>query len=185
MDDLEDCLQQVYRMALAAMQSHTFWLHTSPDNNPHEETFKKFGHFFYATNEAHLTMMFISLDALYDEKERLLNFRRLLTLAKPKLTPEQYEPLERKLDKLRTLAKGIGIIRNNSFAHIADHATRMKQGERYALNRGDYLRLCYHSLEVATQIGRLLGATLTDVTAMTDKDLEHIQALYSELERNA
>ena len=184
MEELEDCLQQVYRMALAAMQSHTFWLHTSPENSLHEQTIKKFGQFFYATNEAHLTMMIISLDALYDETESLLNFQKLLTLAKPKLSQEQYEPLERKIEMLRKLAKGVGIIRNNSFAHVADHAKRMKVGERYALNRGEYLKLCYHSLEIATQIGRLLGATITNGTEITDNDLEQIEALYSELERN-
>ena len=185
MDDLQDSLNQVYRMALAAMQSYTFWLHTTPENSMHEETIKKFGHFFYATNEAHLTMMFISLDALYDEKERLINFQKLLTLAKALIPAEHFDPLERKIEKLRKLAKGIGIIRNNSFAHITDHATRNTQGEKWALSHGEYLTLCYNSLDVVTQIGRLLGAEMPDATEVSKKDLEHIEELYSALDRNA
>src|ERR1035438_4571699 len=131
-DNLQDCLVQVYRMALGAMQSYTFWRYTFPDESPYEATLKKFGHFFYATNEAHLTMMFVSLDCLCDDNPKRINFQKLLALIKPKLATADYEPLKKRVERLQKLAKGIGIIRNNSIAHIAEWQTRVKLCEKYA-----------------------------------------------------
>jgi hypothetical protein len=122
-------------MALAAMQSYTSWRYTFPDESPYEATLKKFGHFFYATNEAHLTMMFISLDCLCDDNTKRINFQKLLALIKPKLATADYEPLQKRIEKLHKLAKGIGIIRNNSIAYIAERQTRVKLGNKYALKQ--------------------------------------------------
>ncbi len=182
-DELEDCLGQVYRMALAAAQSYVFWRYTCPDENPHEATLKKFGHFFYATNEAHLTMMIVSLDCLYDEKPKLINFSKLLVLIKPMLAPDVCEFLEKRIEKLHKSAKGLGIIRNNSFAHLAERQTRTKIGEKYALNHAQYLTLCYESLDVVTTISNQLGTSRPGAKEVSLKDVDQIQALFSELER--
>lgn len=185
MDELEDCMDQVYRMALAAMQSHTFWLYTRPDDSPYEAQLKRFGHFFYATHEAHLTMMFISLDCLYDDNPKRLNFARLLELIAPKVPAADLAPLKERFEKLAKEAEGVGIIRNNSFAHVAEWQTRIKMGEKYGLSQGGYLSLCYNTFDFATQLAQLLGRDVPDAQAFSAEDVDQIQAIFGELDPGA
>ena len=185
MEEIEDCLTQVFRMALAAMQSHTFWLHTRPDDSPYEPILKRFGHFFYATNEAHLTMMIVSLDCLYDDKPNCLNFQTLLKLVASRLSQADLERISRRVNDLRRKAKGVRIIRNNSFAHVATSATRDKLGEKHAMSHEGYSGLCYDSLEVAVELVRLVGSPMEDAKVIVNIDLEQIKALYAALSKNA
>ena len=93
-------------MALASMQSFTFWTHTDPDKTMHEDVLKEFGHFFYATHEAHVTMMVISLDCLYDEKKSLLNFTKLIAMLPSTITAKQRDQITKDFDTLLKKFKG-------------------------------------------------------------------------------
>jgi hypothetical protein len=182
MDELQDCMNQVYRMALAAMQSYAFWLYTRPDDSPYEEALKKYGHFFYATHEAHFTTVFISLDCVYDDKPKLLNFTKLLNLLPSKLSAAECESFRKEVAILAKKAEGIGIIRNNSFAHLSSHEIRQKIAEKYGLNNGDLMTLCYQTLKLATKISKALGIEVSSVDEIAQKDIETVQFLFDKLQ---
>lgn len=181
MDDLEDCMNQVYRMALASMQSFTFWMQTDPDKTIHEAVLKEFGHFFYATHEAHLTMMVISLDCLYDEKKNLLNFTKLIAMLPSTINAEQRAKITKDFDTLLKKFKGVKLIRNNSFGHVANYQTRMKIGEKWEPNMGEFMELCYGTLVLATNIARLLGRDLPSAEEVNALDLEAFEAMIARL----
>jgi hypothetical protein len=172
-------------MALAGWQSHTFWVHTRHDEPLHEDVFKEYWNFFYATHEAHLTMMIVSLDCLCNTKKpNFHNFETLLSLIEANVDPEVFVAYRGRLKKLQELGKGIQVIRNNSFAHITDKDVRKDAGEKYELDREDYLKLSYNAMKLATEIGLLLGE---DVMArspedIADKDLSNIHKIYDVLE---
>ena len=185
MDELEDCMNQVYRMALASMQSYTFWFYAQPEDSPYDAAIQTYGHFFYATHEAHLTMMFISLDCLYDDKPKLINFTKLLTLLPPKLTTADCDAIGTRVSALQRKAEGIGIIRNNSFAHLSEHGKREAIGQKHGMTNGELMGLCYNTLDVATQIARLLGRDVPSAQEMSVKDIETIQAMFAKLQDGA
>lgn len=182
MDDLEDCFQQVYRMALAAWQSHTYWLYTRIDDTPYEDVLKAYGHFFYATHEAHLTMMIISLDCLFDRrKPKLQNFESLVGLLQANFPSTDFTQISRRVSELQAMVSGIGIIRNNSFAHIAKRDKRIAAGEKHEPNREKIMTLCYESIKLASKIGEFMGNTLKPVEEIMEADLATIQRIYAQL----
>lgn len=181
MDDLEDCMNQVYRMALASMQSFTFWLHTDPDKTIHEDVLKEFGHFFYATHEAHVTMMVISLDCLYDEKKSLLNFTKLIGMLPSTIEAAKLDRIKKDFDALLKNFKGVKLIRNHSFGHVANYQTRMKIGEKWEPNIGELMELCYGTLVLATNIGRMLGRDLFSAEEVSALDLETFEKMMARL----
>jgi hypothetical protein len=182
MEEIDDCMNQVYRMALGAMQSFTFWLYSRPNDSPYEKSIKTYGHFFHGTNEAHLTMIFISLDALLDAKEKYQNFERLLTLLPGKVSAEDLKSIEARVEALQKKAKGIGIIRNHSFAHLTQRATREEVGKKYGQNNGELMGICYQALEIATDVSRMRGRTVSSAEEMVGRDVDDIQGLMAKLE---
>lgn len=180
-DELQDCLDQVYRMALASMQSYTFWLYTHPDESPYDTAIQTYGHFFYATHEAHLTMMFISLDCLYDDMPKLINFNKLLTLIPSKISAPDCEAIKQRVTALKKQAKGIGIIRNNSFAHLTKLEVREAVGKKFGTNNVELMALCCDTLDVATQIAHLCGRDVPSAEDMCAKDVETIQNMFAKL----
>jgi len=184
MSPLQDCFQQVYRMALAAWQSHTFWLYTRHDEPLNEDVQKEYWNFFYATHEAHLTMMIISLDCLYEKKKpKLYNFETLLELLCEQIDPETYAGLKLRLKKLQTKAKGIQIIRNNSFGHITGWDMRVPAGEKHGPTRLDLLTLCCNAIRLARDVGVILQDkhTVTPIEDIQAKDIEDIQRIFKKL----
>lgn len=181
MDELEDCLTQVHRMALAAMHGFTYWLYTRPDNNIYGEIIQKYGNFFYPTSEAHLGTMFISIDILYDNKQGLMNFVKLMYLIKDKVDNEVYKDLDSKISKLRSEAKKIGIIRNHFFAHVTSYEVRSKMYEKYAQSQGDYTDISFKSLVIATKIAHLLEYEIPSAREAVDESIKEIKTIYSML----
>lgn len=182
MEDIDDCINQVYRMALGAMQSFTFWLYSRPDDTPYEQSIKTYGHFFHGTNEAHLTMMFISLDALLDAKEKYQNFERLLMLLPGKVSAEDLKSVEARVEALQKKAKGVGIIRNHSFGHITQREKRLEMAEQHGKTSGELMGICYQALEIATDVSRLLGREVPAAATMVGRDVDDIQGLMAKLE---
>lgn len=173
-------------MALASWQSHTFWIQTDC-SDPISDEVQNYWNFFYATNEAHLTNMIISLDCLYESKKpKLNNFETLFSLIKDNIDPKLLNQFNERLTKLQKLSKSIKVIRNNSFAHVAHAEVRNSIGDKYSLPREDYLRLSYHAIKLATEIGLLLGEEVMEDTpeAIADKDLNDISKIYESLQQN-
>ncbi len=185
MPPYRDCFEQVYRMALAAWQSHTFWLYTRYNEPLHEMVIKSYWNFFYATHEAHLTMMVISLDCLYDTKKpKFHNFETLLGLIAGDIDSETHEAMIRRLKKLQVIAKGIQVVRNNSFGHITDKSFREKAGEKYPITIENLMQLSFNAIRLATEIGVLLGEDVMrdDPGEILNRDLKDIEAIYSALQ---
>jgi hypothetical protein len=172
-------------MALASWQSYTLWFQTRHDKPLHESILRSYWNFFYATNEAHLTMMIVSLDCLYDKnKPKLQNFETLLSLIEDHVEAVLFAAFKKRFKEMQKLGKGIQIIRNHGFGHVTDKNTRESIGEKYALSEGDYLKLSYNTIKLATEIGLLLGE---DVMAnspeeIADKDLLDMRRIYSALQ---
>ena len=180
-----DCFQQVYRMALAAWQSHTFWLHTRHDEPLHEDVLKAYWHFFYATHEAHLTMMIVSLDCLYDDKKpKFHNFETLLAQIESNIEAETFAAFNRKLKKLQKIAKAIQVLRSNSFAHITDKDVRENAGEKYPITQEILMQLSFNAIRLATEIGVLLGESVMaeDPKHILDRDLQDMKTIYEALQ---
>ena len=172
-------------MALAAWQSHTFWLHTRYDKPLHEDIIRSCWHFFYATHESHLTMMVVSLDCLYDtNKPKFHNFETLLALVAGHIDSQTHKAMGRRLKKLQKLAKGIQVVRNNSFGHITDKDVREKAGEKYPLTNEMLMQLSFNAIRLATEIGVLLGEKVMtdDPGKILERDLEEIGAIYAALQ---
>lgn len=185
MPQYRDCFEQVYRMALAAWQSHTFWLHTRYDEPLHKDVLQSYWHFFYATHESHLTMMVVSLDCLYDTKKpKFHNFETLLKLVAGHIDSETHEAMGRRLKKLQKIAKGIQVLRNNSFGHITDKDVREKAGEKYPLTNETLLQLSFNAVRLATEIGIYLGEKVMadDPGKILDRDLKEVEAIYGALQ---
>lgn len=172
-------------MALGAWQSHTFWQHTRYDDPIEEEAIRAYWHFFYATHEAHLTMMVVSLDCLYDKnKPKFHNFETLLTLIDGHIDSGTHEAFTRRLHKLQKIAQGIQVLRNNSFGHITDKDVRDKAGEKYPITNEVLMQLSFNAIRLATEIGVLLGEHVmtNDPGKILERDLKEIKDVYCALQ---
>lgn len=131
-------------------------------------------------------MMVVSLDCLYDTKgPKLHNFETLLAAIKSHIDSDTHAAMCRRLEKLQTIAKGIRVLRNNSFAHITDKDVRENAGEKYPLTRETLLQLSCNAIRLATEIGVLLGEKIMTEKPqdILNRDLAEMEAIYESLKQ--
>lgn len=169
-------------MALAAWQSYSFWTWTEADLL-YGETLKKYGNFFYATHEAHLTMVVISLDCMFNCGKNRQDFRELVRLMREAgIAGEPCDALIRRLDELETShIKPIRIIRNHSFGHVLKYDQRVAMEQKHSPTQEEWMTLCHQSMVLVGKAGELLGMPVFDPGEMLGACRAEFQQIISKI----
>jgi len=156
-------------MALGAWQSHSFWVWTNPDLL-YSETLQRYGNFFYATHEAHFTMLVISLDCILNCGKGRQDFRELVRLMRENGVPDaECDALINGLDRLEAKhIRPIKIIRNHSVGHVLKYEKRLAMEQEHSPTNEEWMTLCHQSMILIRKAGDLLGMEVFDPAEILD-----------------